>query len=507
MDTPVNKAYVSVYKNNPTVTTLAGLLIDDLECEFLLITWSISANYWYVGAIYDKQIDDCINDNQHIGWYLSEEPNEKNIPIRHAILRNTIEIKNDSSKLLLSFKELITIQPDKLFIILASLEKLALNDLLNRQRFRQELMLSNISHSIRTPLNGILHMTKIIGDSKNTLKDEIKEAAKYLNQSSITLANNIFDIIDMNKLELGKLQLNNESVDIHKLINNVLTFTNTLNKSPNINIDFYIDPSVPQSIYSDAKRIKQILINLIENAIQHTSKGEITMYVHSMLVDLTAETYAPTKKKQFQHFITFTISDTGTGIDAESQKYLFKPPELVSNSKQQGLSLRISYLLAKLLNGNLKLVNSESSGSCFEFSIVADEYARNSPSIPLDNNSETRILVVEDEQINRIVIEKILRQLGFIAITLAASGKEALNIYKKSLFDVVLIDIRMPYMSGFELADYLHAINPQIKMIGVTAQVILENDLKPWFKEFVYKPINSETLKKKISRIIATPNY
>ena len=489
--------FIDAYIKDPNITTLAKLLIKDLNCEFTLIAWYISHNYWYISMIYDKQIDDCI---QQLGWYLLEEPNEKNIPIRHAILHNTYEIKTTTAKILMSGKEPIIISPTKSFIILSFLEKLALTDLLNRQRMRQELMLSNISHSIRTPLNGILHMTKIINEYK--LNDDIREATQYLNKSSVSLANNIFDIIDINKLELGKVQLNKELFNIREfLLDNVLTFANTLNKSTDVLIHYYIDPSVPEYIYSDPKRIKQILVNLIENSLQHTYKGEICLYASSTLVNLEAEVNETYEANDFQHYITFTISDTGTGIDLESQAALFKPPELICNSKQKGLSLRISYLLAKLLNGSLKLINTNTTGSCFEFSMISnDSYAETVQKV-LDI-SEIRVLVVEDEHINRIVMEKILRQLGFIAITMASNGKMALDKYKKSIFDIVLIDIRMPHMSGFELAELLHDINPDIKMIGVTAQVILEDGLKPWFKDFVYKPIDSAILKKMILKYL-----
>ncbi len=490
--------FIEVYAKTPTIAVLSKLLIEDLECDFALITWYISQNYWHIAAIYDKKIDDCVNDNQRVGWYVLEEPNKKNIPIRHTILRNVVEIKSSTSKIILAFKEPTPVLPDKEFIILAFLEKIALTDLLNRQRIRQELMLSNISHSIRTPLNGILHMTNMI--STADLKDDIKEAVQYLNQSSISLANNIFDIIDINKLELGKLQINKELFDIRKLLNTIIIFSNTLNKSADVSIDHYVDPSVPEYIYSDAKRIKQILINLLENAIRHTHKGEICIYVASVVVDLAAEysTDIHEHKNTYQHYITFTISCSGLGIN-EPQNSLFSPPELSSNSKQNGLSLRLSYLLAKQLNGNLKIV-SNLHGSCFEFSITVDDFGEtsNDPAVEL---SSIRILVVEDEHINRIVIEKLLRQAGVIAITMAANGREALEMYKPNAFDVILIDIRMPYMSGFELADKLHAINPNVKMIGVTAQVVSEEDNKPWFNQFVYKPIDTKELIKKIKAL------
>jgi CheY-like chemotaxis protein len=123
---------------------------------------------------------------------------------------------------------------------------------------------------------------------------------------------------------------------------------------------------------------------------------------------------------------------------------------------------------------------------------------------PLLTSNQIRILVVEDEQINRIVIEKVLRQLGYKYITLASNGDQALKLYSADPenYSILLIDIRMPLMTGFELADKIHDINPSAKMIGVTAQVVIEDDIKPWFKEFIYKPIDFKELDKKIKELV-----
>jgi CheY-like chemotaxis protein len=315
----------------------------------------------------------------------------------------------------------------------------------------------------------------------------------------------------------------------------------------------------------------------------------------------------------YQYAITFSVKDTGLGINPKYRMNLFKPIELLTNSKQKGLSLRISYLLAKALNGSLQLVSSQPGiGSCFEFTLIAcDEEPPERYSFTLKNlngkqillvdeqnnrvemckvfekynmkyniassydevsilhkdkkfnlivlqvddpiryatlftktpilviedrlskqfdysisrdydehsfkiklmeifsnlyegdNQKLRILVVEDEQINRIVIEKILRQMGYKSITLACNGEEALNIYKRNPnnFDVLLIDIRMPIMSGFELSDEIHKLNPNARMLGIAAQMVLKEEIRPWFKDFIYKPIDTKELKKMLDLV------
>lgn len=611
----MSSVYINAYKNEPTIDNLIKLLIYDCSCDFIIITWYVGHGYWYIPIIYTN------SDNQKLGWYLLDEPTEHNIPIRCTAMKSYSEIKTKDAKVILGWKNQCDVQLDSInnFLVYAFLDKLAYIDLLQRQKFRQELMLSNISHSIRTPLNGILHMTKEITNSSDK-----KEAIQYLNQSTVALATNIFDIIDMTKLELGKLTLNKEVFNIRELITSTMELANSLNKSRLIILDSHIDSSVPEYIFSDPKRIKQILINLLENALQHTQKGEIFVYVSATIINLSLEdsdrgnslietSIVPT---DYQYIINFSVRDTGPGIDPKCRANLFKPMELLTNAKQQGLSLRISYLLAKALNGNLQLLNSQLGvGSCFEFTLIACEeeppiqhgntlknlkdkhillidefnnkvnmcsvfekyhmkytlastyeelvilhkgkrfdliicqvqdldslnlgslftgvptmaisdriyksytYSINSDydetsfktklieifsGLAKHDNSEVRLLVVEDEQINRIVIEKLLRQAGYIAITMASNGEEAIKIYTRdpNAFDVLLIDIRMPLMSGFELADAVYKINPSAKMIGVTAQMVLEDEMKPWFKEFVYKPIDSSQLQKKIEEML-----
>lgn len=618
------KAFINAYKNEPTCENLIKLLVHEYGCDLVILSWYVGHGYWYISSIYDSKMGEKINDNQRQGWYLLDVPTDKNIPIKHSHIATAHAIKSRDVLALLGLTTTkIDTTDEKEFIISAFLDKLALDDLLHRQKFRQELMLSNISHSIRTPLNGILHMTKTIVESQSQPSQNAKEAIQYLNQSTVALATNIFDIIDMTKLELGKLTLNKEVFNIRDLMHSTMELARTLNKSKSIILDSYVDSSVPEYIYSDPKRVKQILINLLENALQHTQKGEIFMHLSATVVNLSLEdsdrgdslVESSVVAVDYQYAITFSVKDTGPGIDPKCRGNLFKPMELLTNSKQQGLSLRISYLLAKALNGSLQLVNSQPGfGSCFEFTLIACEeeppekhsrtlknlkdkqvllidetnnrvemckvfekyhmkytiastfeevsilhkekkfnlivlqiqdidplkYTNLFPKTPVliiedrisrtcdysigtdydeqsfktklvelfngscrQDNQELRILIVEDEQINRIVIEKLLRQMGYIAITIASNGEEALNIYKRnpSNFDVLLIDIRMPLMSGFELSDAVNKINPNARMIGVTAQMVLEEEIKPWFKDFIYKPIDTKELQKMLNAI------
>lgn len=612
--TQMSEKLINIYRNSPSVENLCKYLKHDLLCDFILVYWYVNNGFWFIPIIYDGLIEDALNDNKGLNWYVNEEPTSTNIPIRHSKLTDVMIIKSKSAGILLSKINPSQIDPTYKFTIETFIETMALNDLLRRQKIKQEIMLSNISHSIRTPLNGILHMTNSIINSSVPQKDHLE----FLKQSSVALATNIFDIVDMTKLELGKLNINREVFNLYDMIASVITLANQLNKSNTVVLDSYIEKSVPEYICGDQKRIKQILINLLENSLQYTTNGEIYLYVSSTVVSLqnedserenslianTDELYS----SESQYLINFVVKDTGSGMDELTQKNLFKPLELIDNSKPHGLSLRISFMLANVLNGKLSLLYSKPSvGSCFEFSLVANEEEQpavitntlkslKNKNIILfdDTNDHTsmskflikyktnltvvssieelsvlhsdkkvdmviiksinevienikqifpdclylivepllefnliefkiklidlfgrkkppkafKILVAEDEQINRIVIEKLLKQLGYQKIDLANNGDEALKMIKDNIgyYDVILIDIRMPLMNGFELANNIKKLydsnDLQLpRMIGITAQVILKNERKPWFNDFVYKPIDIKDLENMIKKI------
>lgn len=485
----MSERFIKSYNESPTMNNLYSLIQCICDTEYIAVSWDIDNNYWYVPCIFNKNI----YTNDFKGWYLPTFINADNLPIDYN--SKLFELSTPKIKLLTDK----IIHTDCIFYIKVYLEKLYYDDMVKRYKFKQTLSISNISHSIRTPLNGILHMTKSIIDAKNT-NSSIDESVKYLNISAVTLANNIIDIIDMSKLESGSLTISKEVFNIRETVKSALDYIeSSIVNLHTCKIDYYIDISVPQYIYSDRTRIKQILINLLENALQNTINGDIFVHVSANIINLASENNAVIKCVDYQYLISFIVQDTGNGLDEITANNLFNPAELNSNSEQKCLSLRMSYLLSKVLNGNLKLLSSKIKvGSCFEFSILVynEQYPEITNKHKCTNEHLLNILVVEDEYINRIVIKKLLKKMGF-NIIMASSGEEALKLYNSDI-DVCLIDIRMPNMTGFELADKIYALNNNAKMIGVTAQMIIEDNIKPWFSEFVYKPIQSDELYKKI---------
>lgn len=620
--------FINIYHNSLEIDSLYKILLHDLKADFLLITWHIVENTWYIPILHH-------NDLLYKEKYVVLEPTNNNI--------NKLNILQNEYHGVLNLITFSTIHSNVvyngdtklsdyyLFILESFLSKLIHHDIIMRHKYKQETLLSNICHSVRTPLNGILHMTNNLIEQNETPNSTWQESLEYLNQSVAALANNIFDIIDVTQLEVGKLKIIKDIFNVRDLVHEVLAIANSLAsnliKNKKIILDYHIDDSVPEFIYSDAKRIKQILINLLENSIQHTSSGQIILLVQSVLIDLGHEEQINVLHDTLQHNISFMVHDTGVGIDPNTKQTLFRPTEI--NPKSSGLSLRISYLLAKKLDGELKLIYSEpNKGSCFQLDIVVYEeqppifdsdtlkslkgkrililddsnekltvcrildrymmqynlantyeeililhYSKkydiiiinlntrsstpiidiaykihdNWKGIPLlaitDNLgdlpktifcdaiitpinsqifkqklistvnqkpaiinefSDMKILIVEDEQINRIVMEKLLRSIGYKNIDLANNGEEAIKLISQYNYDLLLLDIRMPLMNGFELAESVYKSKKNIKMIGITAQLISEeefNKSKDYLNIFVYKPIDIKELDKKIKEM------
>jgi len=541
----------------------------------------------------------------------------------------------DKCRLLVnSEKEL---DPHYKFVVESFMKELESADNKKRTTYKQQMLISNICHSIRTPLNGILHTTNMLMTTdrmlrRSTLKNTHavpdttsrlnKDQLSHLNQSAVTLANNIFDIIDMTQLTVGSLNMVKSVFNVRELINQVLSVAKTLTKSKKVSLEYYIEPLVPDYAFSDMKRIKQVLINLLTNSFHNTKKGEVSLYVGASLVYLDEEdNESASSGDANQYNITFTVSDTGIGIEQKVADDLFKPPEILLDKKHYGIGLRVSYLLATKLGGDLMLKSTSAHGSSFVFSIITYEEEQPSfdsntlktlknkrvlllddssdktkickvledygmeytvassyeeilvlhlektfdlvicqtdlqsedgiviseqlneqydalflaiadSSIPLptgvfherismpsepftiknkltaifntkydDVDAVTKLLVVEDEPINRIIIEKLLRSVGYTCIDLASNGKEALDMILANKYDVLLVDIRMPIMNGFELAKEVSKMDKSPIVIGVTAQMILESDPQELFDAFVYKPINIEELDQKIKQL------
>jgi signal transduction histidine kinase len=375
-------------------------------------------------------------------------------------------------------------------------------ELIRRERDRanaasrsKSIFLASMSHEIRTPLNGIIGMLSLLKDTH--LSDEQIDYVETIDVSSDSLLNIINDILDYSKIEANQLQLENLPVDIRIITQDVIRILQLKAEEKGLALSFKIKNDVPFLYKADAIRLKQILINYCNNAIKFTDKGSIR--IHISLISLN-DKFAKLK---------FEVIDTGIGVSVAQQKKLFKEFSQVDNSISRkyggtGLGLAISLRLANLMNGEVGLSSELGKGSCFWFSAELELL----DSEILDGQFEEkevvtglRILLVEDNKINQKVAIHTLKQNKHI-ISVANDGEEALKMYKRDTFDVILMDIQMPNMNGYESTVAIRKweadnIREKIRIIAMTANAMKgekEKCISMGMDDYISKPFKKEEL-------------
>lgn len=358
--------------------------------------------------------------------------------------------------------------------------------------------LANMSHETRTPLNGVIGFSDLL--LRTPLNEIQTQYLNYINESGENLLNIINDILDFSKIESGKMELVIEKSDVYDMLSQVINVILYQSQKKNIELLLNIEPGLPNTLLIDESRLKQILINLLGNAVKFTEKGEIELKVEKLRMDDKNIT------------LRFSVRDTGIGIPVEKQKYIFNAftQENSSISKRYGgtgLGLTISNNILKYMGSQLSLISSPEKGSVFFFDIeIPYEISELSED---DDMTIKRALVVDDNETNRIILQHMLAYKN-IESTLAANGMEALQILLKGeRFDVILMDYHMPVISGLETIDKIRELFNQRKEISPL--VVLhtsseEHDVINSFRKeensyFLLKPIKSDDLYKTLRRV------
>jgi len=364
----------------------------------------------------------------------------------------------------------------------------------------KDQFLANMSHELRTPLNALVGFGQLLSQTK--LDESQKQYTSIITSSSYNLLNIVNDVLDISKIEAGKLRIDNKVFEPRDLLEDIELMFSGVIAEKSLRYSYEIDERIPRFLKSDPERLKQILINLVSNAIKFTSKGTVHVAV-TIIWDNDTEGRMK---------IGFSVRDTGAGIPADKIDSIFQRFEQLEHATTRqhggtGLGLTIVKNLVEMLGGSISVHSDLGSGSVFTFTSLfekvrslreeAEEIGLRQYEYMTVDLSPYQILAVEDNRTNQLLLTSILKKYN-AQPAFADNGVEALEILKKKTFGIILMDIQMPLMDGYVAARHIrNELKLTVPLVAMTAYVSKEERAKcmeAGFDAYIAKPIEEQKL-------------
>lgn len=465
-----------------------------------------------------------VSIGQIVAFYLNYVP-DKNLPFFNNLLifgilpRAMILIAISAI-----FRMLSKRTTSMLTNLLESQEKARESDKLRHEKMLAEKanraksdFLANMSHEIRTPINAIIGMDEMI--LRESEDDSIVEYASNIEIASHTLLTIINDILDFSKIESGKMEIINEKYNLGSTINDILPMIGIKAEQKSLKFKIKIDENIPSNLMGDEIRLKQILINLLNNAVKYTQNGYVQLSISGKISD-DGETVD----------LVFAVKDTGIGIKQENIPSMFKSFQRLDleqnrNIEGTGLGLAITNRLTEMMNGKIEVESVYGEGSTFTLyisqKIIGNDrigsFSSRYKNVAMQNNHkvpakiiapEAEILVVDDNKMNLVVVVNLLKK-NMVKTTSCMSGREALELMRKQKFDIIFLDHMMPELDGIQtlkaskiMDNNLNADTPVIALTANAISGVKEMYLENGFSDYMSKPVDLKLLETMLAKYI-----